>query len=35
MTGHSVGQSCCHDGVGQGMATGWAGPGHAQPMGHE
>ena len=35
MTGHSMGQSCCHDGVGQGMATGWAGPGHAQPMGHE
>lgn len=24
--GCSVGQSCNHDGVGQGLATGWAGP---------
>lgn len=30
--GCSVGQSCQHDGAGQGEAAGWAGPGHRWDM---
>lgn len=29
-----AGQSHCHDGAGQGMATGRAGPGHELPRFH-
>lgn len=29
--GCSAGKSCCHDGEGQGMAAGWAGPGARRP----
>jgi len=31
---HSAGQSHCHDGAGQGMAAGRAGPGHELPRFH-
>ena len=31
---HSVGQSHCHDGVGQGAAAGQDGPGHGLLVGH-
>lgn len=30
----SVGQSCCHDGVGWGVATGWAVLGPVWAVGH-